>query len=146
MPEKMQFWRPKVAPSICSEEAVIRPVPWEAAQDWCNFVLLRPESLPSDLWVEEGTLRAEAPPGREAGSGTEGRFAHGLSNRASYQFSICGPLRKLVIKEFFYDLGPPAWDHPAFWLNTAVAFEVGQDIGWAGTDFQGRPAFSVRDR
>ncbi len=136
-------WEWRIAQSIESAEAAIRSMDWEEAQGWCNFVLMRPVGLPDGLMVEQIELRPEAPPGRYAGMDMTGRFEHNYSNRVTHRSTISGDGRKLHIKQLLYDLGPPAYDHPSFWLEHPQAFPVGDNIGWIGTDFRGLKATSV---
>jgi hypothetical protein len=135
-------WRHRVASSVTSAQGAIRPVPFGEAQEWCNFAVLRPTALPPDLRVHVATLRPEAPPGRPPGLDMTGRFRHGRSNRASYRIELCGGGRALRVKQFHYDLGPPAFDHPSMWLRPARPFVCGERVGWLGEDFAGRPAAS----
>jgi hypothetical protein len=137
-------WTPLRASSLASEEAAIRHMDWDEAQTWCNFVLMRPSNLPKGLKVQGATMRPEAPPGRAPGLDLCGRFGHGISNRASHLCHVAGLGRALQIKQFFYDLGPPAFDHPSMWRNHADPFTVGTDVGWLGIDFRGLIAASVQ--
>jgi hypothetical protein len=136
-------WEWRIAASIESAEAAIRSMGWEEAQRWCNFVLMRPAGLPHGLSVEQVEVRPEAPPGRYPGMDMTGRFVHNYSNRATHLCTISGDGRRLHIKQLLYDLGPPAFDHPSFWLERPQAFLVGDHVGWLGTDFRGLKATSV---
>lgn len=135
-------WAHLTADSVASAAAAIHRADAVESQPWCNFVVMRPTVLPSGTTVVEQTLRPEAPPGKHADS--RGRFAHGLSNRASHRTVLADRSRQLRIKQLFYDLGPPAWDHPCFWLSGDVAGHVvGSRIAWVGRDIDGRQAASI---
>jgi hypothetical protein len=140
---EQRSWLHRMAFSVESVEARLRPMAWAEAQDWCNFVLLRPDELPSGTLAATGTIRPEAPPGRPPGLDPTGRFEHGTSNRASYRFEVRGGGRALRVKQFCYDLGPPAFGYPSMWLNPARPFVRGGLVGWLGTDFTGRPSASI---
>ncbi len=133
----------RIAPSVDSDSARLRPMDWDEAQDWCNFVLLRPDELPPGTRCATGTIRPEAPPGRPPGLDLSGRFEHGISNRASYRFEVHGRDRALRVKQFCYDLGPPAFGFPSMWLNPTRPFVRDGVVGWVGQDFHGRPAACV---
>jgi hypothetical protein len=137
-------WVPKVAPSIESREADIRSMSWEEAQDWSNFVLMKPTLLPAGLSLETAEMRAESPPGRRDGP-TDSRLpSWTLSNRACHRRVLAGKGRRVRIKQFLYDWAPPAFDCPCLWLSRAVRhFFVGNDVGWLGTDFRGLAGASV---
>lgn len=116
---------------------------WDEAQAWCNFALMRPVALHNSLKVEKLEMRPEAPPGRYPGMDMTGRFEHNYSNRATIRFTISDGARQLHVKQLLYDLGPPAYDHPSFWLQRPEPFVVGNDIGWIGTDFRECKATSL---
>jgi hypothetical protein len=127
----MQALQHKIAESVFDPQARIRETAWEDAQEWCNFSLLRPDETIAGARIATGSLRPEAPPGRH--SDPNGRFEHGISNRASYRCEVIGKQARGYLKQFFYDLGPPAWDHPCFWLSGSVEpVRVGESIAWTG--------------
>ena len=136
-------WKWRIAPSIEDEEAKIRHMDWDEAQEWCNFALMRPVELPAGLRVEKLEVRPEAPPGRYPGMDMTGRFEHNYSNRATVRCTISDGTRQLHLKQLLYDLGPPAYDHPSFWLHQPSAFVAGNDIGWIGKDFRDLQAISL---
>ena len=136
----MQAWEHRTAASIVDLAARIRVADWEDAQEWCNFALLRPDS--AAVGARVGTLRPEAPPGIHADR--TGRFCHGLSNRASYRCEVVGRNARGHLKQFLYDLGPPAWDHPLFWLSGQIEpICVGEGIAWMGRSPSGTQAASM---
>jgi hypothetical protein len=138
----MPAWKHKTAASVLDPEAGLRVAEWEDAQEWCNFALLRPDGATIGVRVATGTLRPEAPPGTHRDP--TGRFRHGLSNRASYRCDIIGRNARGHLKQFLYDLGPPAWDHPYFWLSGEVEpVCVGDSIAWMGRSASGTQAASL---
>ncbi len=140
-------WRHKKAKSVSDPAARIRETDAQGAQPWCNFVVFMPASLPAGLAIVQQSLRPEAPPGRPEGLDRNGRFGYGLSNRASYRLTLQSPTARVHLKQFLYDLGPPAFDHPSFWLKRPFPFLAGNDIGWSGSDYRGLPSSSLdRDR
>jgi hypothetical protein len=50
------------------------------------------------------------------------------------------------VKQFLYDWAPPAFDHPSLWRSRPRprSFRLGDDIGWTGADFRGRPAAAIQ--
>ena len=137
-------WRARAASSVESEEAKVRSMEWREAQDWCNFVLMKPTAFPDDLSLEKTELRPEAPPGRRADVAGGQRPDWTQSNRAAHRSEFVGPLRRLRIKQFLYDYAPPAFDHPCLWESTAIrGFPVGDHIGWLGRDFRKLQAASL---
>lgn len=130
------YWRHCTAKSIDDENSKLRTVTWEQAQPWCNFVVLRPEELPSGLVLQNLCLRPEAPPGRSDRLGMTGRPDWHEHNRCSLRFEVVGAGRLLRVKQFLYDWAPPAFDHPSLWKSRNEPFEVGKNIGWLGTDFR----------
>jgi hypothetical protein len=136
-------WVSKVAASIESSEAEIRGMSWEEAQEWCNFILMKPTLLPEGMSLETAEMRPESPPGRRDGP-KDGRPSWTLSNRACHRCVLAGKERRVRIKQYLYDWAPPAFDCPCLWLSPAVRhFLVGSDVGWLGTDFRGLPGASV---
>jgi hypothetical protein len=137
-------WRARTASSINSEEAKVRSMEWQEAQDWCNFVLMRPIDFPSDLALEKTEVRPEAAPGRADSTGGNHRPDWTQSNRAAHRTQLVGTGRRLRIKQFLYDYAPPAFDHPCLWESKGIrGFPVGDHIGWLGTDFRKLQAASL---
>src|SRR5262249_54328688 len=99
-PTMTTFWLPRTAPSVQSSDAASRNLGWEEVQDWCNFVLLRPSSLPDGLMIAKTELRPEAPPGRPEGSKPADRPSWTLSNRSAHRCELAGGGRRLRIKQF----------------------------------------------
>ena len=136
------WWTPRTASSIDAPEARVRPTSWDDAQEWCNFVLLRPAGLPSGWETEQPMLRAEAPPGR-LDSDRQGRSPWTTHNRSSCRCVGATASGRVRMKQFLYDWAPPAFDHPALWRSSVRSFMVGARVGWLGTDYVGRAAASL---
>jgi hypothetical protein len=133
-----------VASSIESRQAEIRSMAWEEAQDWCNFVLMKPTLLPDGVSLETAEMRPESPPGRREGAKESGLPDWTLSNRAAHRSVLAGKDRRVRIKQFLYDWAPVAFDCPGLWLSPVVRhFFVGADVGWLGTDFRKLAGASV---
>lgn len=131
-------------PSALAGKAAPRPLGFEYAQRWCNFVLFRPKNLPDDVQVETTLLRPEAPPGRQSQAKKgESRPEWSASNRSSYRVTLRRGADMVRIKQFLYDWAPPACDHPSLWGCRATAFPLGQSICWTGTDYRSRRAACV---
>ena len=110
---------------------------WDAAQAWCNFVLMRRRVLPNGLSEGKASMRPEAPPGRMADDAEEARPPWTLSNRSCHRSEYAGGGRRLRIKQFLYDWAPPAFDHPLLWRSRNRPFPVGQSPRVAGARFPG---------
>jgi hypothetical protein len=137
-------WIPRTAPSIEAKEARVRSMEWQEAQDWCNFVLMRPAVFPDDLSLEKTEMRPESPPGRPVEINVSHRPEWTQSNRAAHRSELAGQERRLRIKQFLYDYAPPAFDHPCLWESKGIrSFPVGDHLGWLGTDFRKLQAGSV---
>jgi hypothetical protein len=137
-------WIARAASSLDSEEAEERGMEWQEAQGWCNFVLMRPVDLPSDLALEKTEVRPEAAPGRADRALDSHRPDWTQSNRAAHRSELSGSGRRLRIKQFLYDYAPPAFDHPCLWESKGIrGFPVGDHLGWLGTDFRRRQAATV---
>lgn len=118
---------------------------WREAQDWCNFVLLRPGWLPFGAEIESARIRPEAPPGRTGADDRE-RSPWTASNRSSHRCVIAAPGGRVRMKQFLYDWAPPAFDHPALWKSEVEPFAVESRIGWLGIDYRGQMAASLHAR
>lgn len=138
------YWHPLVAPALDAPEAQIREMDSDEAQNWCNFILLKPADLPPGLSLRRPTMRPEAPPGRPSGVDLAGRSTWTISNRSAHKLDIEGEGRSLRVKQFLYDWAPPAFDHPSLWLSPVVQpFLRRNAVGWLGTDYRRLPAASV---
>ena len=126
-------WQPRIATPAPSKEAIIRSMNLEEAQDWCNFLLFRPTSLPEGVSLERSMLRPEAPPDNEEDGAV-----------SSYRCEYAGDGRRLRMKQFLYDFAPPAFDHPSLWKSDRVEpFIVGNHIGWLGSNYRKEQAACV---
>jgi hypothetical protein len=136
-------WTPRVAPSILDDEAEVRDMTWEQAQDYCNFVLLYPAVVPDGMTISRASMRPEAPPGRVEGADAAGRSPWTVTNTSAHRCELAGGGRRVRIKQFLYDWAPPAWDHPALWKSEVRGFPVGTHVGWLGRDYRALPAASL---
>ncbi|MCD5315726.1 asparagine synthetase B family protein [Kineosporia babensis] len=118
-------------------------MPEAEAQEWCNFVLWQPTSLPDGCNEVIGTLRREAPPGRT--EHTAGRTPWSAANPSAYRTEISGGGRRLRLKQFLYDWAFPAVDHPCLWGSPTRAVPIGEGrVVWLGTDYLGHPGAGAR--
>ena len=115
--------QPSAAASVPPDEPFGATI--EEAQDWCNFVVLRPDWLPSDCRLAQMTARAE-------------------SNRhpSSLRLTIEGQARSMRLKQFFMD----------WWIPTSSdsnltapgrAFTAAGIVGYLGRDYKGREAACI---
>jgi hypothetical protein len=97
----------------------------EEAQDWCNFVVLRPDWLPSDCRLAQMTARAESE-----------------RHPSSLRLTIEGHARSMRLKQFFMD----------WWIPTSSdsnltapgrAFTAAGIVGYLGRDYKGREAACI---
>ncbi len=114
---------------------------WEEAQQWCNFVLMKPD-LPPGWKIESAQMRPEAPPGRKD-EDDSGRSVWTRSNRSSHRTEIQAGDSRVRVKQFLYDWAPPSFDHPSLWLSETGPFRVGEDIAWLGSDYRKLQAASL---
>ena len=97
----------------------------EEAQDWCNFVVLRPDWLPSDCRLAQITARAESE-----------------RHPSSLRLTVEGHARSMRLKQFFMD----------WWIPTSSdsnltapgrAFTAAGIVGYLGRDYKGREAACI---
>lgn len=136
-------WRWQTVASAAGLDPVPPAMEPAQAQDWCDFVVWQPRSLPAGCDTAAGTLRREAPPGRTGD--TEGRTPWSDANPSAYRTEISGGGRRLRLKQFLYDWAFPAADHPCLWGGQTRPFEIGDGrVVWLGTDYLGNAAASAR--
>jgi len=136
VPAATPGWMARTLPSLPAGKGLIEGDARQQ-QEWCNFLLLRPASLPGDLSVASSSVRPEAPPGRPGEGDAALRPDWTQSNRACHRAVYAGRRRRLRVKQFLYDYAPPAFDHPCLWESARVEpFVNGGHIGWLGTDFR----------
>jgi hypothetical protein len=117
------------------------------AQTATNFVVFRPEWLPSDCAITQVTLRPEQPPGRPGDIEAQqiGQTPWSEGNPCSVRTVVTGDQRRLRIKQFLYDWAPPAASTPALWKSPHLTPVLCQDtIAWLGTDYMGRQGGCVQ--
>ncbi|MGW4843167.1 hypothetical protein [Nocardia brasiliensis] len=137
------IWQARALPDARALPANPVPMGFERAQHWCNFVLWQPVVLPPDCSMSVGTLRFEAPPGRECSP--VARIPWSDANTSSYRVEVIGDGRKLRIKQFLYDWAFPALDHPNLWLSAATATPIDDRyVCWFGRDYLGRSGAGIR--
>jgi hypothetical protein len=135
-------WRTVADPAAL--EPTPQALPPNAAQEWCNFILWEPNTMPPGCQFITGTLRKEAPPGRtgEAGSG---RSPWTSNNPSAYRYEVAGAGRRLRVKQFLYDWAFPALDHPCLWDSETRAMPINDRyVLWFGTDYSARSGASAR--
>ncbi|MGW6929022.1 hypothetical protein ACWGE0_03095 [Lentzea sp. NPDC054927] len=119
------------------------PLPAAEAQEWCNFVVWQPFSLPAGLAWRATTVRRESRPGR-AGE-VAGHAGWTTNNPAAFRAEIAGDGRRGRLKQFLYDWAFPALDHPCLWRSSTRAVPLDDRyVLWFGTDHLGNAAASVR--
>ena len=98
---------------------------FEGAQDWCNFVVLRPEWLPSDCRLGAVTVRAE-----------------NLQHASSLRIRVEGTGRSFRLKQFYMD-----WWIPTSSDTNLTApgrpFVAAGIVGYGGRDYKGREAACI---
>lgn len=124
-------WTPEALPPDAA-----MGIGWGEAQAALNFVLFRPDPVPSGLTIEASRVRPETPPT------TDLRLGWTIGNRALHRCDLTGKGLTFRIRQFLYDWAPPAWDHPSL-TGEVTPFVVGGHIGWLGRDFRGLDAATV---
>ena len=121
------FWEHAVGTGQTVSEVPVGPFEstLEQAQDWCNFVVLRPEWLPSDCRLSRVTVRAES-----------------LERPSSLRMSVEGRGRSLRLKQFYMD----------WWIPTSSdtnltapgrAFVAAGIVGYLGRNYKGQDAACI---
>lgn len=112
---------------------------WDEAQNWCNFILFKPNWLPEGLTeITTNSMRPESPQEPSA-------------HRVAFRDLRKG--RSLSIKQFLYDWAPPAYDHPCLWRNPKIStsdntplpksYLIGNNYLWIGLDYRRKPAATI---
>jgi hypothetical protein len=99
--------------------------PMEEAQDWCNFVVLRPGWLPSGCRLSELTVRPET-----------------LQRPASLRMIIEGSARSFRLKQFHLDWWVPT-SSDANLTAPGKPFVAAGIVGYEGRDYKGRQALCI---
>lgn len=97
----------------------------EQAQDWCNFVVLRPEWLPSDGQLEKITVRPET-----------------LQHPSSLRMIVQGGNRALRLKQFYMDWWIPTCSDTNL-TGPGRPFVAAGIVGYFGRDYKGREAACI---
>jgi hypothetical protein len=97
----------------------------ENAQDWCNFVVLRPEWLPPECRLTTTTVRAET-----------------LRQPSSLRMTVEGRGRSLRVKQFYMDWWVPT-SSDANLTAPGRAFVAAGIVGYLGRDYKGRDAACI---
>lgn len=123
----LPFWDHALGTEGVRAEAPTEPFEcaFEEAQEWCNFVVLRPGWLPPDCRVGKVSVRAE-----------------NLQHASSLRLSIPGNRRSFRLKQFFMD----------WWIPTSSdtnltapgrAFVAAEIVGYWGRDYKGQDAACI---
>lgn len=122
---------------LLGKDTQLQNIDFKQAQPWCNFVLMVPGKLPSDMYVMEQQLRTESSGG----------------HRSTYRMIIGNDKRKASMKQFLYDWAPPAYDHPNLWRDPEIAsiketpaptpFLLGNNVAWMGLNYRRQAAASI---
>lgn len=123
----MRFW--EYAQDGVSERAGVPASPFdctlEQAQDWCNFVVLRPDWLPSDCRIAKITVRPET--------------SH---HPSSLRILIEGERRSMRLKQFYLDWWIPT-SSDANLTAPGRTFVAAGIVGCLGRDYKGREAACI---
>jgi hypothetical protein len=123
----VQFWRHAIGVegSVSNPPAEPFPCTFEEAQDWCNFVVLRPGWLPADCGVSKITARAEC-----------------LQHASSVRVIVQGQRRVFRLKQFYMD-----WWIPTSSDTNLTApgrpFVAAGIVGYFGRDYRGQDAACI---
>ncbi|MBI2818463.1 MAG: hypothetical protein HYX73_00655 [Acidobacteria bacterium] len=97
----------------------------EEAQDWCNFVVLRPAWLPDGCQRTSLSVRPETP-----------------QQPASLHMTIAGDARAFRLKQFYLDWWVPT-SSDANLTAPGKPFEAAGIVGYEGRDYKGRQALCI---
>ena len=123
----LQFWQHSIGYRRASRALSSEPFDGtlEEAQQWCNFVVLRPEWLPDGCQLGAVTVRPES---RE----------HPSSLRAT----VVGSGRSFRLKQFHLDWWVPT-SSDANLTAPGRPFEAGGIVGFLGRDYKGHEALCI---
>jgi hypothetical protein len=99
--------------------------PPEEAQDWCNFVVLRPTWLPGGCRLTSHTVRPET-----------------LQQPSSLRMTIAGDGRAFRLKQFYLDWWVPT-SSDANLTAPGKPFTAAGIVGYEGRDYKGRQALCI---
>jgi hypothetical protein len=123
----MDFWLHALLDSSPATE--LREDPFDCtlldAQDWCNFVVLRPRWLPADCRINGITARSETP-----------------NHPSSLRMFIEGDSRSMRLKQFFMDWWIPT-SSDANLTAPGRTFVAAGIVGYLGRDYKGREAACI---
>jgi len=123
----MRFWNNAFRPGNAESQTAAEPFEcsFEQAQDWCNFVVLRPNYLPPDCRVAQVSVRPEC-----------------LQHASSLRVRVEGEGRAFRLKQFYMDWWIPTSSDTNLTApgNTFVAAGV---VGYFGRDYRGQEAACI---
>ena len=123
----MRFWDNAFRPGRPALEAPSEPFDcsFEEAQDWCNFVVLRPQRLPPDCRIAAVTVRPES-----------------RQHASSLRLQADGAGRSFRLKQFYMDWWIPTSSDTNLTApgNTFVAAGI---VGYFGRDYKGQEAACI---
>ncbi len=123
----LKFWENSIEAQRAEAPVGTEPFacPLEQAQDWCNFVVLRPDWLPDDCHLAETSVRPESE-----------------EHCSTVRMKITGPGRSFRLKQFFLDWWIPT-SSDANLTGPGTPFEAAGLIGYRGRDYRGRVAICL---
>ena len=123
----MRFWDNAFRPGSPQDESYTEPFAstFEEAQDWCNFVVLRPAQVPSDCRIAKVTVRPEC-----------------LQHASSLRVEIEGAGRSLRLKQFYMDWWIPTSSDTNL-TAPGKTFVAAGIVGYFGRDYKGQEAACI---
>ncbi|MBI3933178.1 MAG: hypothetical protein HY316_00705 [Acidobacteria bacterium] len=123
----LKFWEHAIG--YRRPDVTLSPEPFECdleeAQDWCNFVVLRPAGVPQGCRMTRLTIRPET-----------------LQQAASLRMTISGESRAFRLKQFHLDWWVPT-SSDANLTAPGKPFEAAGIVGYQGRDYKGRQALCI---
>ena len=123
----LKFWEHAIG--FRRPDPALAPAPFECpleqAQDWCNFVVLRPLWLPDGCRMTHLTVRPETP-----------------QQASSLRMTVAGEHRAFRLKQFHLDWWVPT-SSDANLTAPGKPFEAAGIVGYQGRDYKGRPALCI---
>jgi hypothetical protein len=121
----LKFWEHSVG--YRRPDATLSREPFDCeigeAQDWCNFVVLKPDWLPDGCEISRLTVRPETP-----------------QQASSLRMTVSGDSRSFRLKQFLLDWWVPT-SSDANLTAPGRPFVAGGIVGYQGRDYKGRQAF-----